>query len=83
MDLDLLDYNGLIVKNDSFLTLPHPRIAVRDFVILPLTEISPNWVHPISGKDGRELFDEITVTDKTNHCMRILGSRPRLALSQS
>jgi 2-amino-4-hydroxy-6-hydroxymethyldihydropteridine diphosphokinase len=71
MDLDLLDYNGLVMPNCSFVTLPHPRIDQRDFVLLPLLEISPNWVHPITGVEGRELLELIYQEDRTNQCRRI------------
>lgn len=47
IDLDLLDYNGLI-STDSALMLPHPRMHERAFVLLPLQEIAPEWVHPAS-----------------------------------
>jgi 2-amino-4-hydroxy-6-hydroxymethyldihydropteridine diphosphokinase len=70
MDLDLLDYNGLVTKNDSFLTLPHPRIAERDFVLLPLMEVCPNWVHPITGIEGGILLRAIKNRDSNNNCRR-------------
>jgi 2-amino-4-hydroxy-6-hydroxymethyldihydropteridine diphosphokinase len=74
MDLDLLDYNGLIRENDSFLVLPHPRIAERDFVLLPLLEVSPNWVHPNTGIEGRKLLDAIIRSQNSNHCWRLEGA---------
>ena len=48
LDLDLLDFAGM-VSDASNLTLPHPRLHVRAFVLLPLGELCPDWVHPISG----------------------------------
>jgi 2-amino-4-hydroxy-6-hydroxymethyldihydropteridine diphosphokinase len=71
MDLDLLDYNGLITENDSFLTLPHPRIAERDFVLLPLLEVCPNWVHPVTGIEGSILLSAIKNRDSNNNCRRL------------
>jgi 2-amino-4-hydroxy-6-hydroxymethyldihydropteridine diphosphokinase len=47
LDLDLLDYNGMTAKFASGLVLPHPGIAGRLFVLKPLREIAPGWVHPI------------------------------------
>jgi 2-amino-4-hydroxy-6-hydroxymethyldihydropteridine diphosphokinase len=32
------------------LTLPHPRIAERNFVMIPIADLTPGWVHPVSGK---------------------------------
>jgi 2-amino-4-hydroxy-6-hydroxymethyldihydropteridine diphosphokinase len=46
LDVDILDYEN-VVSNDSELTLPHPRISERAFVVVPWFEISPNFV--ISG----------------------------------
>lgn len=42
-DLDILDYQMYVVENDV-LTLPHPRICERDFVVKPLLELNPGWV---------------------------------------
>jgi 2-amino-4-hydroxy-6-hydroxymethyldihydropteridine diphosphokinase len=47
LDLDLLDYNGLRRRFPSGLVLPHPGIAERLFVLEPLAEIAPGWVHPV------------------------------------
>jgi 2-amino-4-hydroxy-6-hydroxymethyldihydropteridine diphosphokinase len=71
MDLDLLDYNGLITEIDSVLRLPHPRIAQRDFVLLPLLEITPNWVHPITCERGDLLLWRLQKTDLTNGCVKL------------
>jgi 2-amino-4-hydroxy-6-hydroxymethyldihydropteridine diphosphokinase len=71
MDLDLLDYNGLITDNDSLISLPHPRIALRDFVLLPLLEVSPNWVHPITCERGDLLLQRLLESGQTNGCIRV------------
>ena len=44
-DIDIIDYNRLLINNK--MTLPHPRMHTRNFVLLPLFEISKNWRHPI------------------------------------
>ena len=49
LDLDLIAYNSLIVKSLK-LTLPHPRMHLRKFVIQPICDINKNWIHPISKK---------------------------------
>jgi 2-amino-4-hydroxy-6-hydroxymethyldihydropteridine diphosphokinase len=63
IDLDLL-----IVKdervNTEFLTLPHPRLHSRRFVLVPLHELAPNLVHPVLGRSIRELLDQ--TTDKSD-----------------
>lgn len=45
VDLDLLDYDGQLLQ-DAELTLPHPGIAHRPFVLAPLAELAPEWRHP-------------------------------------
>lgn len=56
LDLDLLDYDGLIVDTPC-LVLPHPRLHERRFVLEPLCEIAPSWRHPVLGLTARELLD--------------------------
>lgn len=48
IDLDLL-YHGSATRKGQSLTLPHPRIAEREFVLKPLSEIAPQWIDPIHG----------------------------------
>jgi 2-amino-4-hydroxy-6-hydroxymethyldihydropteridine diphosphokinase len=55
LDLDLLDYDGLIIES-PVLTLPHPRMIERRFVLEPLCEIAPGWRHPISNQTAAELL---------------------------
>ena len=47
LDLDLLDYNGLVEAGPPI--LPHPRLQERAFVLVPLSDIAPEWRHPVSG----------------------------------
>ncbi|WP_293329659.1 2-amino-4-hydroxy-6-hydroxymethyldihydropteridine diphosphokinase [Microcoleus sp. CAWBG58] len=47
LDLDLLLYDDLILETPT-LTLPHPRMTQRAFVLVPLVEIAPDWVHPVT-----------------------------------
>ncbi len=49
LDLDLILYDDLIMDSPR-LQLPHPRMTERGFVLLPLAEIAPDWVEPVSGK---------------------------------
>ena len=48
-DIDLIDYEGKIL-NSKELTIPHPRAHLRNFVLFPLKEMSPLWIHPILNK---------------------------------
>jgi 2-amino-4-hydroxy-6-hydroxymethyldihydropteridine diphosphokinase len=58
LDLDLLLYDDLILDTPT-LQLPHPRMRERAFVLLPLAEIAPNWVEPVSGKAIAELLQAV------------------------
>ena len=58
IDLDLIAYNNLIVKSLK-LTLPHPRMHLRKFVIQPICDINKNWIHPISKKKAFEILKEL------------------------
>ncbi|MBD1938428.1 2-amino-4-hydroxy-6-hydroxymethyldihydropteridine diphosphokinase [Microcoleus sp. FACHB-68] len=49
LDLDLLLFDNLILDTPT-LELPHPRMRERAFVLVPLAEIAPDWVEPVSGK---------------------------------
>ena len=57
-DIDIIDFNGEIIDKKN-LTLPHPKLHLRNFVIYPLREIEPNWTHPISNKKIELLFQEL------------------------
>ncbi len=50
VDLDLLVYHNQVIEIDgeSGLRVPHPRLAERAFVLLPFSDLEPDWVHPIS-----------------------------------
>ncbi|MER2520847.1 MAG: 2-amino-4-hydroxy-6-hydroxymethyldihydropteridine diphosphokinase [Bdellovibrionales bacterium] len=45
IDLDLLLY-GHVIMSSPELTIPHPRMAEREFALRPLADIAPNWIHP-------------------------------------
>ena len=55
LDLDLIDMNGLVRACPDPI-LPHPRAHLRAFVLIPLLDVAPDWVHPVSGIRGRLLL---------------------------
>jgi 2-amino-4-hydroxy-6-hydroxymethyldihydropteridine diphosphokinase len=57
IDIDILFYNHLILEKPG-LSIPHPRIADRRFVLEPLNEISPGFLHPVLGKTIQQLLQE-------------------------
>ena len=59
IDIDILFFDQLILKEPG-LEIPHPRIADRRFVLEPLEEISPDFIHPVLKKTIRQLLQECT-----------------------
>jgi len=67
LDLDLIDYQGIVIPPQGPqglqaglgpipLTLPHPGVSERAFVLLPLADIAPKWRHPVSGESVSNLI---------------------------
>ena len=56
LDLDLLDYKGMIVDDCPELILPHPRMEKRAFVLVPLRDICPDWQSPLTGQNILDLI---------------------------
>lgn len=56
IDIDILFYENRVVLTES-LTIPHPRIKERRFVLQPMCEINPAFIHPIEKKTMKELLN--------------------------
>lgn len=57
IDIDILFYGTEVIDTPT-LTVPHPRLAERSFVLTPLYEILPNFIHPVFHKSIRSLWEE-------------------------
>lgn len=57
LDLDLLYYGSEAIQT-TFLTVPHPSLHKRRFILRPLADIAPQFYHPVLGKDHRNLLQE-------------------------
>ncbi len=55
LDLDLIAYHQDLIDEPDGLKLPHPRMAERSFVLLPLMEVAPGWRHPATGLSVAEM----------------------------
>jgi 2-amino-4-hydroxy-6-hydroxymethyldihydropteridine diphosphokinase len=61
IDIDILFYGNLIL-NTPKLTIPHPRLHERAFVLVPLADLAAEFAHPLLGKTVRQMLAEIDTT---------------------
>ena len=78
IDIDILFYNERIM-NIAKLIIPHPQLHKRKFVLLPLNEIAPEFVHPISKKSVNEMLCLIDKSSTEEKC-KLFMSRNKFLL---
>ena len=71
-DIDIIDFNGQILENGA-VKLPHPKLHERNFVLYPLFEICPDWIHPLNNKKIDILIKKLTL-EMTNQITRMKES---------
>ena len=64
LDLDIIDYKKQIIYKKNKLIIPHPRMHQRSFVLQPLCELNPKWMHPITKKGIKELIRNLNNKQK-------------------
>lgn len=74
VDLDLLLYGDKIVETE-FLTIPHPRLHLRNFVLVPLTEIAPQIVHPVLNQEIQEILENSNDTAKVGRWQPLIEEK--------
>jgi len=65
-DIDIIDYNKKSLSKyicNHKITVPHPRMKTRNFVLIPLSEVCKNWIHPKSRENITELISKFNFTD--------------------
>ena len=62
IDIDILFYDNIITDSED-LKIPHPKIEIRKFVLVPMLEIADDYVHPILNKTVKELYYDCSDQD--------------------
>ena len=57
-DIDIIDFKGLVIEKDN-LKIPHEKCHLRNFVLYPILQIDPRWVHPILKKNVKFLINNL------------------------
>ena len=68
-DIDIIDYNNQVIdfKYRNFdLTIPHEKMTYRNFVLIPLKEIAPDWKHPKTKENINTLIEKLSEDDKNS-----------------
>jgi 2-amino-4-hydroxy-6-hydroxymethyldihydropteridine diphosphokinase len=78
IDVDLLAYGDRVMRTEE-LTLPHPRLHLRGFVLHPLAEIAPEWTHPVLRRTARELLSSATELERVQRVGALPGPGAPLA----
>jgi len=60
IDIDILFYNQQVINEPPKLIIPHSRITERNFVMMPMAEIAPNFLHPIFNQTIQQLLNKST-----------------------
>lgn len=62
IDVDIVAIDAMVIDTPR-LTLPHPRMHLREFVLLPMHELAPEWQHPLSGLTAMQMLEQLRQSD--------------------
>jgi 2-amino-4-hydroxy-6-hydroxymethyldihydropteridine diphosphokinase len=79
LDLDLIAYGDEVIDERGGMIVPHPRLAERAFVLLPLADVAPDWHHPVSGLG----LDEMIRALPKDQMIRPVGAVPAGAVGST
>ena len=68
-DIDIIDYNGKVMDfthKSLIFKVPHEKLIYRNFVLFPLQEIAPNWIHPKTKDSIDGLINKLSIEDKNS-----------------
>ena len=57
-DIDIIDFKGLIIEKKK-IKIPHEKSHLRNFVLYPILQIDPEWIHPILKKNVKFLINKL------------------------
>ncbi len=77
IDIDILAYDDLILDTPK-LTIPHPQITKRSFVLVPLADLTPDWRHPVLKQSAQRLLNQLTCDD-----IKIYDNYPKIATDEN
>ena len=74
MDFDIIFFGQQVIEQ-SGLTVPHPRLHQRRFVLEPLVELDPSWNHPVFHRSVKELLESLADTSRVNKLNLLPGAK--------
>lgn len=86
LDLDILFYGTRII-NDPGLVIPHPRLHLRRFVLMPMVELDPDWHHPVLQRTVKDILEQLSDHAQVRRLAPApnswYGSRPTFKMSSA
>lgn len=64
IDIDIIFYGNSVYKSEE-LEIPHPRMHLREFVLAPIVELSPEWKHPQLNMTAAQILENLKITTRT------------------